>query len=232
MKIAILGDIHGRPTWKWILNHINEYDKIVFMGDYCDSYDIHWSHWVTNLIEIIQFKIMYSKKVTLLIGNHDLSYYFSNEQFPCSGFQTAAYYKLHHLFNEYKHLFQMAVEFDDYLFTHAGVSAHWLGKNNEYIDKLPVVDQVNALFLNKPQLFAFTSGRKFDGTGNEVTQPPVWIRPEALSKSMAYPRQVVGHTQSKYPELITNGIQSVIYVDSPDYLTQLIDGEFSFIQIN
>lgn len=35
----------------------------------------------------------------------------------------------------------------------------------------------------------------FSSSGNEITQGPLWIRPEALIKDAAYPVQVVGHTE-------------------------------------
>lgn len=35
----------------------------------------------------------------------------------------------------------------------------------------------------------------FSGSGNEITQGPTWVRPEALLKDAYYPRQVVGHTE-------------------------------------
>ena len=37
----------------------------------------------------------------------------------------------------------------------------------------------------------------FSSSGNEITQGPLWIRPEALIKDAAYPVQVVGHTKQE-----------------------------------
>ena len=39
MKILVLPDIHGRKFWEEPCKHIEDYDKIVFLGDYMDPYD-------------------------------------------------------------------------------------------------------------------------------------------------------------------------------------------------
>ena len=40
MKIAAIGDVHGRPIWKDVFQDaVNKgADKIVFLGDYIDPY--------------------------------------------------------------------------------------------------------------------------------------------------------------------------------------------------
>ena len=39
MKILVIPDIHGRKFWEEQCKHIEDYDKIVFLGDYMDTYD-------------------------------------------------------------------------------------------------------------------------------------------------------------------------------------------------
>ena len=36
MKVAVIGDLHGKPCWKHLLKD-NNFDKIVFLGDYSDD---------------------------------------------------------------------------------------------------------------------------------------------------------------------------------------------------
>jgi hypothetical protein len=31
-KVIILPDIHGRTFWKYALEHIDEFDKVIFLG--------------------------------------------------------------------------------------------------------------------------------------------------------------------------------------------------------
>ena len=72
MKIIVIGDIHGRDIWKEIVKQ--EYDKVIFLGDYLDSYDLPVDKQRQNLIDILEFKANNRDKVELLIGNHDFQY--------------------------------------------------------------------------------------------------------------------------------------------------------------
>ena len=76
-KLLVFGDIHGRLFWKEPANKlIDEIDKIIFLGDYLDSYPDEWddNHTrqddINNFLEIIDFKTKYNDKVILLLGNH------------------------------------------------------------------------------------------------------------------------------------------------------------------
>ena len=70
MKIKVIGDIHGKDTWKKY-NNFNDCDIIVFLGDYVDSFYESNETIYNNLEEIIQFKKDNKNKVILLLGNHD-----------------------------------------------------------------------------------------------------------------------------------------------------------------
>ena len=77
MKIAIIGDLHGKNCYKKLLkDKIDSFDKIIFMGDYSDDSWITFTdkEIVDNLKEVIEFKKKYKNKVELLIGNHDFQY--------------------------------------------------------------------------------------------------------------------------------------------------------------
>ena len=101
-KILTLGDIHGRDKWMFHthgspheFNHwmtmvengvpadaeefwkempYTQYDQIVFVGDYVDSFDISNVRILDNLKKILFFKKALPDKVVLLIGNHDIQY--------------------------------------------------------------------------------------------------------------------------------------------------------------
>ena len=38
MKVLIIPDVHGRTFWKRAIDLIENYDKIIFLGDYLDPY--------------------------------------------------------------------------------------------------------------------------------------------------------------------------------------------------
>ena len=74
MRILAIGDIHGRDSWKDIIND-NVFDKVVFLGDYFDSREeISGAKQLYNFKEILQFKKYNIDKVVLLVGNHEFHY--------------------------------------------------------------------------------------------------------------------------------------------------------------
>jgi len=134
LKIISIGDIHGKTYWKEV--DPNKYDKIVFQGDYVDSYYHKNAEIYANLLDIIQLKKDYSDKVILLLGNHDIQYMFLDEGFGCSGFRPEMASNLNFLFKSNKNLFQIAFQIDNFLWTHAGVSTGWYDKNKNVIEKI------------------------------------------------------------------------------------------------
>ena len=133
MKIISVGDVHGRPYWRDI--DPQKYDKIVFTGDYVDSYKYSNEEIFENLKKIIDLKKEFPDKVVLILGNHDLHYMWDYESFGCSGFRAAMYHDLHDLFYDNKHLFQIAFQIGNYIWTHAGISKGWYNFNKRVIDE-------------------------------------------------------------------------------------------------
>lgn len=190
-KILVLGDTHGRPFWKEIIEKENP-DKIIFLGDYVSTHEgISAEQQLSNLEEILTYKENNPDKVILLRGNHDtqhLGYYWAE----CSGWDGQVWGVMSQ--SEFKERFLKLTQWvyiDEELetiFSHAGVSDVWM-KNSE-IDS---VHDINS--LEPSELFGFTPNYYGDCYGDSETQPPVWIRPQALCKcNVKGWDQVVGHT--------------------------------------
>jgi len=230
MKTVVVGDIHGRTVWKEIFHKEWDADRVVFVGDYFDSFDIPGIDQLRNFEDIIKFKKESGKDVVLLIGNHDLHYFPEIGYTGTSGFQRNMYASISHAINENRQHLQMCYAQDGFLFSHAGISTKWLKRvfkkawnvNN-------VVEKVNELFATKPRWFNFPD-HCFDPYGDNVDQTPVWIRPRSLkianNNTNLYRKyiQVVGHTHR-------NGIEfsgRTYFVDTFDtgneYLT-IVDGK-------
>ena len=112
MKTIFIGDIHGRPIWKDIVAKENA-DRIIFVGDYFDSFGIPGVDQIHNFKEICEFKRNSDKEVILLTGNHDLHYMHIGETY--SGFQPALQFDISQVLSENMDLLQMAYSFDDFL---------------------------------------------------------------------------------------------------------------------
>lgn len=213
MKILAIGDIHGRPEWKSIVAQ-NQYDQIVFMGDYFDSKEgIPFTIQKKNFIELLEFKKGNSGNVVLLIGNHDFHYFADSEQ-TYSGFQSKHQKTISKLLESARkeNLIQVCHRHLNYLFVHAGLSKTWVKKAfSKNLVKDNLCETVNHLLTLKTHALGFSPGREYDGYGDEPCQSPLWIRPKSLLKDRidGYV-QVVGHTpQAKL--LIT---EDVIFIDT------------------
>ena len=101
MKTIVLGDIHGRNVWKDIVFQ-EEADRVIFIGDYFDSFDIGPADQMFNFKEIIEFKEKNECEVIMLIGNHDFHYYPGGETY--SGYQYGAAPAIRQLLKENEQL--------------------------------------------------------------------------------------------------------------------------------
>ena len=121
MKTVVIGDVHGRSLWKQII-YQEKPDRIIFIGDYFDSFDISGVEQIQNFKEIIEYKTTSGKEVIMLIGNHDHHYYPEVGYTGTSGYQSGIAPSINQVIDENRQHLQMAYSFDEFLFTHAGVS--------------------------------------------------------------------------------------------------------------
>ena len=133
-SILAIGDVHGRE----VLSRMEpgKYDKIIFIGDYVDSHydeDYPDAMILENLEKIIAFKKASPDQAVLLLGNHDVHYMYHAEVSACSGFRQSMLENLRKLFLENSAFFDMAWQYGNTLFTHAGVSNAWYREYNAAI---------------------------------------------------------------------------------------------------
>lgn len=224
MKLIALGDIHGRDKWKKI--PMEQFDKVVFIGDYFDSQEIPFSLQMDNFLKIKKFKRKYPKKVILICGNHDY-HYLKGVTESYSGFQEVHSFDIS---NELEDLYknkelQACFIFENNLFTHAGVSKTWCKTHG--IDLENISQSINEKFWGNLKHFEF-QGR--DPYGNNITQSPIWIRPESLNTDRIDNfTQIVGHTSSY---VLTNNDSGLFFIDVNAFTNQylvIIDGEYNVV---
>lgn len=203
MRIVALGDTHGRVNWKEIVAKEAAADKIVFIGDYFDTHHagVSGNKQLVNFKEILAFKRANPEQVVMLFGNHDYHYIpgMASRGETYSGYQGG-----------YAHDFGEAIQdaisddsvqmcwiYDNFVFSHAGLTKTWcrrvLGSDEARGELLQTA--VNDMFKFQPLNFGFMMGDNFSQTGNDVTQGPIWVRPQSLIPDMLDGiRCVVGHT--------------------------------------
>jgi predicted MPP superfamily phosphohydrolase len=233
-KTICLGDIHGRDIWKHIVSKENP-DRIIFIGDYFDSFDYNTEKQMNNFLDICAYKRTGGKEVIMLIGNHDFHYFPEIGDTGTSGYQRGAAKSIEHIINENRDLLQIAYSFDNFLFTHAGVSNTFLFRATSLhpnYEGLTISEILNELFKYKSWAFEFNGKNPY---GDDITQSCIWIRPKSLMKDAKNIKkeyiQIVGHTQQNQIDIKGKSTGGKYYfIDtlgtSKEYLI-IEDGEIS-----
>jgi len=222
MKILVISDLHGKKCWDNI--NPDKYDKIVFLGDYVDSFTISDADILNNLKAIIKFKKSYTDKVVLLLGNHDVQYLYY-PHFLCSGFRMSMLRELSDLFNENINAFLVAWQYQNYLFTHAGLTNTWYKEfissplyNRIADEQLPIADLLNKANQTAMRGILHRAGSSRGGLGcGGIT----WAdKSELMSDMIIGYHQVVGHTPVQSIERFSyDDSTSVLFLDVLDTLT-------------
>ena len=209
MKTLYIGDIHGRSVWKLIVE-MEKPDKVIFVGDYFDSFNISGIEQMRNFEDIIEYKKSGQAEVIMLIGNHDYHYFPEVGYQAYSGYQSGLALSIGHLLNKNREHLQMAYMHDTILCTHAGVSSKFMdnvyGKDGWMI--LDIADKLNETWKYKPRTFDFgaminSKGFTYiDSYGDNEEQCPIWIRPKSLMRVnketlRKFVIQIHGHTETR-----------------------------------
>lgn len=145
IRTLVIPDVHGRRFWKDAIERfpIEQFPKlrIIFLGDYLDPYEdegISRRDAINNFLEICD-TARKDKRIHLLIGNHDMHYFYNasyksrvdHENYA----EIAAYFQDE--FDLFNVAFQETINGQKYLYTHAGVTSFWM-KHLRFMGKLCV----------------------------------------------------------------------------------------------
>jgi len=107
MKTIVLGDTHGRSNWKLAI-HQDKPNRVIFMGDYFDSFEIPGVEQIDNFKQILQYKENNPQvEVVLLIGNHDYHYFPEVGYTGTSGYQSKIAPSITQVVDENRHHLQI-----------------------------------------------------------------------------------------------------------------------------
>lgn len=231
MRILTIGDLHGRNDWMEVVYQYDgscllgkDFDKVVFMGDYFDSFDKTDGEILNVFHKVIQLKKDHPNNVVLLVGNHELSYL--NPNYRCSGFRFSMAFDIFELMNKNADLFQFAYQLKNHLWTHAGVHRGWWQyyakpiidgiMKKRYTPFLitceNVADQLNLMYEFKEPIL-FMVGHDRGGTSR--VGGPLWVHKTTLyNKGVKDLHQIVGHTPvSNVKEYSLNYNSKLTFVD-------------------
>ena len=203
-KVLVVGDIHTKTNvLQKVIDNSHLFDKIIFLGDYLDDWGKAPEASYNLLRDLLRFKKGNQDKVILLFGNHDLSEWLGGN-FMCSGYNLNTHSLIDYDFCRDQSLFNLAYEYEGWLFTHAGVCSGWLKDNKIELPKKNIAkflaDKFNETFrmrgvdrehYNLFQAFATAGGMR----GGWHNPSPLWADERELIKDpVAHLNQVVGHT--------------------------------------
>ena len=197
MRILVFGDLHGENRWQNHVEKINQYDYIVFMGDYMDSFTHMDVELIENLNNIINFKATYPNKVICLLGNHDNQYIYPDyPETRCSGFRSHLLIRAKARYKGNLDLFDTAFQTEDILFTHGGLlKIHYdaLNRINQKQNNQRYDAYLNEMFKEKPRTMFGVSAIRGGGDSHSGIFWTDWR--ELISEKESLPiNQVVGHT--------------------------------------
>lgn len=230
MKTIVIGDIHQRiESVKRILETEKNYDEVVFLGDWFDSfYDPPVVAGMEETCEYLKHLILDhpdKSKFVFLLGNHDMSYIYNNkassmvsakkgysQDFYCSGFTVSKAKQFRRCFYDellrddffYKN-FKPAHRTQNFILSHAGLHERHIPVGLD-IDKvleeiLPFVWK-NFRDYTIPHHWLLSGAGRCRG-GECTVGGIIWLdwRHE-FEASSAIGRQIVGHTTIKEPDCI------------------------------
>lgn len=212
--IAIIPDCHGRLFWEDIIPEKDNFDKIIFLGDYLDPYSsyekISKEQALENFKKIIEFKKNNSDKVVLLLGNHDASYAISIRVCDCRC-DYDNYNEIQKLFRNNFDLFELFYKFKqkdkDFLFSHAGIADEWLKdwcpNNINVLDWLDNLWKVSKKDIDSSIIGSVLGSVSYYRGGTDLAGSIVWRDAlERISDKFGY--QIFGHTMLMNPVATNN----------------------------
>lgn len=135
--MIIVPDVHGRTFWKKALQEKKEGEKIIFLGDYLDSYSYEGITLETTFENFKELsKHFGDPDIIFLLGNHDFMTYLSEEMGYCrTDFSRAP--QIRKIFQDNLEHFKIShiENFGDktFVFSHAPILKGWVENNSKSI---------------------------------------------------------------------------------------------------
>jgi hypothetical protein len=228
MKTIVISDVHQRvDAVKSILEAEKNYDEVVFLGDWFDSFfDPPKVAGMEETAEYLRYLVMdhpHKSKFVFLVGNHDVSYIFNNRassmtsihkaiDFYCSGFTISKAKKFRKVFydeglkDDFFHKnFKVVHQTQGWTLSHAGLHERHVpvGKDIDVVvnEIIPHVWK-NFRDFTIPHHWLLSGAGRYRG-GDCAVGGVIWLDWNVeFEASEHIGRQIVGHTTMTLPEVI------------------------------
>jgi len=212
-KTIIIPDVHQNFYFleKILEQHrLDEVDRFLFLGDFFDAKDCFFApvDALEKTLRIVAELIKRCRdKVVLLLGNHDVLYFFNRDgagHAPETRNELQNYYGIPDRqkitlirsleLSEFWDLFQIAHYEQGYLCSHAGITLdHW-SKRHSLLDNLDKLNRSLGLWLNEKGELSRLYRAGFARGGDMEKGGPLWLDwNREFTEEIGLP-QIVGHT--------------------------------------
>jgi len=203
-RILVLSDVHQNIGALERITKRENYDEVVCLGDWFDSFFYDTDGDVEKTCEFLKNWIVKDNFHTTW-GNHDLPYFHINKHTLCSGYSpdkdTLIRNALGESFFPIRDKFRWYVWIDDWFCSHAGVNPHFfpprfeLNKPNlsVWLDKEIEIAKINLSSGNPWWLYTAGRGRG----GNQMFGGITWQDFNSEFEPIDGLKQIVGHTVGK-----------------------------------
>ena len=203
-RVLVISDIHQSVDALECIVKKENYDEIVCLGDWFDSFFYDSDYHVERTCEFLN-TWMFKDNFHTTWGNHDLPYFYINKHVLCSGYSpdkdTLIRDHLGDLFFPIRDKFEWYIWIDDRLCSHAGINPNHLpprfelNKNNisSWLDKEIETAKINLSSGNPWWLYNAGRGRG----GNQMFGGITWQDFQSEFEPIDDLKQIVGHTVGK-----------------------------------
>ena len=213
MDTLVVGDLHGKVEIAEEVLGDKGTNKIIFIGDYLDSFDRRVEDQIKLLDLVLDACESNPETVYALLGNHELSYMDATQR--CSGWKLTTQFSVDERLARMQKVLVPAVQHDaGWLLTHAGVSKQWASRF-----KGPPEEAVQT--CTEDELFVV--GRSRGGVAN--CGGPLWC--DYYDEFLPIPglRQIFGHTAR------TESVPGIRTDDGENYCIDCLDRTKEILRI-
>ena len=225
MRHLIIPDVHEQYLRLLELEpKIQEADRVVLLGDFGDSFKnpgrrLHQTYsWVKERLD--------DPKFTILIGNHDVHYYFSNSAYLCSGFKWDSKRIVQDIIKDADvRKMHIYTEAGNYTISHAGFNINTIQYKRPEIEREAIESSLAGKY---DPIFGAGHARG----GNLPFGGPTWLDWNKEFEPINEMPQIVGHTNGLIVRTKKDGRGLISYcIDTGLRHCAIVDDETNSVTI-